>query len=258
MANIFDYTRTGAGRGLVDRLLALRAIPFLGTRHECPCCGWRLRSFTRGGSSLRSRVNGYCPRCNSKARHRRDWLYLRDHTELFTSRLRVLHVSPKYALSRRLSRLPNLDYIAGDLERRPHVAMRFDLTSLPLRAGTFDSAICIHVLEHIEDDRTAMAELFRVLRPGGWAFVSVPVRLDQPTYEDAAVTAPHDRLREFGETDHVRFYGYDLVQRLEAIGFKVTLDRATALDPASMQRYGLLADENIFFCEKPVGASSPD
>ena len=256
MANIFDYTRTGLGRLAVDRLLAVRALPFLGFRYRCPCCGWRLRTFTRGGASLRSRPSGYCPRCNSKARHRRDWLFLRRNTELFTRPQRLLHISPKYALARRLARLPNLDYVAGDLEARPYIALRFDLTSLPLRDESFDSAICIHVLEHIEDDRAAMAELFRVLRPGGWALVTVPARLDQPTYEDAAVTAPQDRLREFGETDHVRFYGNDLVQRLEAAGFHVALDAATELDPATMEHYGLLADENIFFCTKPIASTS--
>lgn len=256
MARIFDFTQTDLGRRVVDGLLALRALLFVGTRHQCPCCGWRLRTFTHGGSSLRSRANGYCPRCNSKARHRRDWLYMEKHTELFTSALRVLHVSPKYALARRLAREPNLEYVAGDLERRPHVSIRFDLTSLPLRSESFDAAICIHVLEHIEDDAAAMAELFRVIRPGGWAFISVPVRLDHPTHEDAAITTPHDRLREFGETDHVRYYGYDLVARLEAAGFRVTLDEAAALIPSTMERYGLLADENIFFCKKP--SAPPD
>jgi SAM-dependent methyltransferase len=237
-------------RRVIDGLLAVRALLFVGRRFTCPCCGWRLRSFTHGGSSLRTRPNGYCPRCNAKARHRRDWLYLRDRTGLFTDELRLLHISPKYSLSRRFVKMRNLDYVAGDIEIRPHVSLRFDATCLPFADETFDAAICIHVLEHIERDRAAMSEIHRVLRPGGWALISVPIRFDQPTYEDASVTAPADRLREFGEVDHWRYYGSDFVDRLETAGFVVDIDRGTDLDESTMATYGLLDDENVFFCRK--------
>jgi hypothetical protein len=79
---------------------------------------------------------------------------------------------------------------------------------------------------------------------------SVPIRFDQPTYEDASVTAPADRLREFGEVDHWRYYGSDFVDRLETAGFVVDIDRGTDLDESTMATYGLLDDENVFFCRK--------
>jgi len=252
MADIFRYTGSAARLRLIDRLLALRALPFAGRRYTCPCCGWRLRAFTHGGASWRRRRNGYCPRCNSKARHRRDWLFLRQHTNLFSASLRVLHISPKFSLARRLARMPNLDYVAGDLSARPYISLRFDLEALPISSESFDVAICIHVLEHVESDRAAMDEIFRVLRPGGWALITAPVRLDRPTYEDATVTTPDARLSAFGETDHVRFYGYDLADRLEECGFVVRLDRADGLDEETKATYGLLNDEHVFFCEKPA------
>ncbi|MDH3539864.1 MAG: class I SAM-dependent methyltransferase [Acidimicrobiia bacterium] len=255
MANLFRYTRSPATRSLFDWMLAVRGILFVGRRFTCPCCGWRLRAFTHGDGSLRTRPNGYCPRCNAKARHRRDWLFLRQSTNLFADDLRLLHISPKYSLARRFARMPNLEYVAGDIKDRPYVAVRFDLAGLPFRSGAFDAAICIHVLEHVEHDRAAMEELFRILRPGGWAFVSVPVRLDQPTYEDATITAPEARRRAFGETDHRRWYGSDLIDRLAECGFIVTLDRAQALPEDLKARYGLLADENIFLCTKPIEGS---
>lgn len=252
MADVFRLIRGADRREALDRLLAVRAAAFLGRRYTCPCCGWKLRAFTRGGASMRTRHHGYCPRCNSKARHRRDWLYLRDRTDLFSASLRLLHISPKYSLSRRLSRMDNLRYVAGDLEHRPHVSMRFDVSTLPLRSGTFDCAVCIHVLEHVERDRHAIAEIYRVLKPGGWALITVPVRLDQPTFEDATIMSPEGRMRAFGETDHVRFYGSDFVDRLESCGFTVEIDRAESLDEATKDRYGLLEDENVFFCRKPA------
>lgn len=95
-----------------------------------------------------------------------------------------------------------------------------------------------------------MRELYRILKPGGWAGVSTPIRLDQKTYEDPTVTSPEERERLFGETVHVRFYGYDLVDRLEEAGFKVRMDPGKDVDPRAREKYGLRTDENIFYCTK--------
>jgi len=51
---------------------------------------------------------------------------------------------------------------------------RADFHSLPLREGKFDLVTCIDVLEHLSDDRKAIRELVRILRPGGVLIVSVP------------------------------------------------------------------------------------
>jgi SAM-dependent methyltransferase len=145
----------------------------------------------------------------------------------------------------------NLRFVGGDLFDRPHIRLRMDLLATPLRPNVFDAVICVHVLEEILDDRKAMQELFRVIKPGGWALISVPTQMDQETYEDPTITAPRERRRAFGEDAHVRIYGYDLVGRLEACGFDVQVDLASDIDPASKQKYGLRDDENIFFCRKP-------
>lgn len=119
-----------------------------------------------------------------------------------------------------------------------------------MAAGSFDAALCIHVLEHVEDDRHAMAELHRVLRPGGWALVSVPIRLDRPTHEDPAITDPAERQAVFGERSHVRFYGADLADRLREVGFEVELDLASDIPDDVRKRHGLRMDENLFRCRK--------
>lgn len=242
---------TPAPRTAVDVVLAARGLLFLGRRYRCPCCGWRFRGFTAGGASLRTRRDGYCPRCGVKQRHRRIWLYLQRHTDLFTAPTRLLHVSPKYGVARGLARVARVDAVGLDLLPGPFVGLVADLRSVPVPTGTFDAAICVHVLEEIEDDLAAMRELHRVLRPGGWALVSVPTRMDQPTYEDPTITTPKERRRAFGERAHVRVYGHDLVDRLRTAGFDVEVDLATAIDLPTRELYGLRDDENIFLCRRP-------
>jgi SAM-dependent methyltransferase len=99
--------------------------------------------------------------------------------------------------------------------------LTFDLTALSFADASFDFVFASHVLEHIQDDRRAMAEMFRVLSPGGLAFVEVPV-LAQHTYEDATITDPAARLAAFGQSDHVRICGLDYEERLRNAGFDVT------------------------------------
>jgi len=230
----------------------LRGLLFVGLRYQCPCCDWRLRAFTAKRGILRPTTDGYCPRCNAKARHRRDWLYFQNHTNLFSEPVKLLEVGPRWAFARRFQRMPNVEYVGLDLVRRgPEVTAIGDVTALPMPTGRFDAVICIHVLEHIEDDRRAIAELYRVLEPGGWAIITVPIRLDRLTYEDPAITAPEERARAFGERGHVRRYGTDFLDRLRSAGFEVRLDPAREIPSAVLQRCGLRRDENIFHCHKP-------
>ena len=180
----------------------------LGRRYKCPCCSWPLRAFLVRFDVIATNNDGYCPRCNVKARHRRVWLYLKDHSNFFSDHLGVLEVAPWRTLADRFQQLPNLDFVGLDLEPGgSHVTLVGDATSLPVGADTFDAVLSIHVLEHVEDDRRAMTEMYRVLKPGGWAVIGVPIRLDQPTYEDPSITDPDERARAFGERGHVRFYG---------------------------------------------------
>ena len=57
-------------------------------------------------------------------------------------------------------------YLSGDLQE-PGVMVQLDLTNLNLPDQCFDLVICLHVLAHISNDRRAMREIYRVLRPGG-------------------------------------------------------------------------------------------
>jgi SAM-dependent methyltransferase len=233
--------------------LFLRGLLFLGWRYRCSCCQWPLRAFVTKGGLWRTSADGYCPRCNAKARHRRHSLYYARHPELFVAPVRLLEIAPWRALAAALRARPEVTHYIG-LDRAahgPHVTVVGDAGAIPLADNCCDLVVCIHVLEHISDDRGAIAELFRVLRHGGQAIISVPLRLDQPTLEDSTVTTPAERKRMFGEEEHVRYYGLDITERLRAAGFDVAIDLASDVPSATRKRYGLRNDENIFHCRKP-------
>jgi 2-polyprenyl-3-methyl-5-hydroxy-6-metoxy-1,4-benzoquinol methylase len=73
-------------------------------------------------------------------------------------------------------------YETADL-RQASVTHRADINQVPLPDASYDVVIAHHVLEHVDNDRQAMSELFRLLRPGGLAVLSVPINAaQQQTY----------------------------------------------------------------------------
>jgi SAM-dependent methyltransferase len=198
----------------------------------------------------RNPTNPICPRCGAQARHRALWLYLHERTHLFSSKgLKVLHFAPERALGRALAGAPGIDYVSADLHD-PAAMEQFDITDIPHPDGSFDVILCIHVLEHVDDDRRAMRELHRILAPNGFAIVLVPLDLARAdTYEDPSITDPQERERAFWQADHLRLYGRDFPGRLREAGFDVTVDQwVRTLDPSTIQRHGLFPQEDMYVC----------
>jgi SAM-dependent methyltransferase len=216
----------------------------------CPICSWQGESFSPAG--LIPRPNALCPQCGALERHRLLWLYLKRRTDFFFARLKVLHIAPEPIFQKNFSNLSNLEYISADIAS--DIAMRmFDITAIPFPENTFDVIICYHVLEHIVDDKKAMRELFRVLKPAGWGILQSPwERERETTYEDPTITTPDARTRAFGQKDHVRIYGRDYVDRLSEAGFIPIRDEFAGEMPASeVKRYGIRSSESLFLCHKP-------
>src|SRR5688500_18775243 len=147
--------------------LRLASITNAGSRVTCPCCGGSFRKFARFHGA-----NEQCPRCGSLVRERAIALYLRDVLDLQSTGGDVLLVAPA-ALQPWLRSIESVRMISVDLD--PSMAdVQADVTDLPFAGGSFDLVVCLHVLEHVPDDRTAVAEFLRVLRPGGTAVRQVP------------------------------------------------------------------------------------
>jgi SAM-dependent methyltransferase len=215
-----------------------------GDQVECPCCGGRFRCFLPGGPERRP--NARCPRCGSLERHRLVWLWLQRATDLLEARHRVLVVAPERFLQEALRARPNLDYLSIDLES-PLAMRHMDVTRLDLADASFDVVVCNHVLEHVSDDRAAMRELLRVLRPTGWAVLQTPIDMSREiSDEDPTVTDSSERLRRFGQADHVRTYGRDFFERLGQAGWVVErIAFARSLPGDEARRFGLDLDEEL-------------
>src|SRR5204863_5015044 len=166
------------------------------------------------------RTDALCVHCNSLERHRFAWLYFGEMTNLFDGQdKRVLHVAPEACFEPRLKSRLGTNYLTADL-LNPHAMVRMDITNIQYPDNHFDAVYCSHVLEHVPDDKKAIREFHRILRPDGWAILLVPITADR-TIEDPSITDARERLRVFGQEDHVRRYGPDYVERLREVGFTV-------------------------------------
>ena len=142
------------------------------------------------------------------------------------------------------------DYITADLYD-PQTTVKMDITDIPYPDAYFDVIYCSHVFEHVLDDKKAMREFHRVLKPFGWAILLVPITAEK-TFEDPSITEPSERLRVFGQDDHVRRYGIDYADRLHECGFEVKVSYVSDLvEKDSAERMGLTpASGEIYYCTK--------
>src|SRR5690606_16514451 len=124
--------------------------------------------------------------------------------DFFSRNLKVLHMAPEQAFYKRFRKLKNLQYITCDLDS-PIADVKADIQNLPFEDNSFDVIFCNPVLEHVEDDKKALSELFRVMKPCGWGILQVPIRYQlKKTFADPTITDRLERIEKFGQYVHVR------------------------------------------------------
>lgn len=225
---------------------------YKGNNFECPVCGKTSRKFLSYGSNVSHRENVLCPHDLTLERHRLMWLYLRDESNFFTAdKLSVLHIAPEQCFHKRFKQQANLDYLTADLVS-PIADMHFDLHQIPLEDNRFDVVFCNHVMEHVDDPLQCMRELYRVMKPGGWAIMQVPQDMNREvTYEDPSITSPEDREKHFWQKDHVRLFGRDYPQWLEKAGFTVEIAFEKHRIPDELiERYRISKGELLYIAHK--------
>lgn len=210
---------------------------------ECPLCGYHGKFL---GYGYPYTCDIYCPRCGSLERHRLLWLAARE--QRYFAGKDVLHFAPEKAIRQLVIEHSPKTYVTADLFAK-NVDRKENIEALTISDNSFDVIICLHVLEHV-NDRAAIRELYRVLRPEGLLIAMFPIVEGwEETYEDPAKASPDARLLFFGQVDHARFFGRDARERLAAPGFVV--EEYTAVEP-HVSRYGLARGEKVFLCYRPA------
>ena len=199
------------------------------------------------------RKNALCPGTLSLERHRLLWLYLDKETDFLNSNLKVLHVAPEQVFYKKFKKLKNWEYFTFDLNS-PIADIKGDLISTNFKDEYFDLIICNHVLEHIEDDKLALNEIYRILKYNGISILQVPMNVKRKnTFEDSSIKSKNQREKYFGQYDHVREYGLDFKDRVEEAGFEVEMiNYSTKISQDLVIKYGLMKDDLI-----PIGKKLP-
>ena len=242
----------------------------LENRRECPICGERCVEFAPFGSLLFEKEQ--CPHCGSLSRQRSLYLVMEREIGIFNESkdIRILHFAPEPALYQLFDEKENIDYVTADLNKddfkrelyfftsgktskyfenpQDYIKEKIDVQSIPFEDNSFDYIIINHVLEHVPQDRKAMSEMSRVLKPGGIAFISVPVE-GEITNEDERINTPELRLKYYMDPTHLRLYGRDVKERLEECGFEVAeYDNAEYFSKEELDLYGIHEAEIQYVC----------
>jgi SAM-dependent methyltransferase len=193
-----------------------------------------------------------CPWCGASDRDRLCALYLEERlAPPLPRRLRFLDFAPSPSLSRLFRAREDLEYRTADIAM-PAVDHRVDLMALPFPDGHADVFMCSHVLEHVPDDRRALRELRRILRPDGFGVLLVPIVLTLPAIDEETTPLPAaERWRRFGQDDHVRLYNRDgFVERVRQAGFAVSALGSEHFGAERLERHGITTGSRLYVVER--------
>ncbi|MBQ9430852.1 MAG: class I SAM-dependent methyltransferase [Kiritimatiellae bacterium] len=264
-----DYTTTQSNRKLSITQRIRRTVNGLGHTHTCCICGksfFRFAKFRGGWANFSQYLKDvkwtgsdfdhfWCPFCKSHDRERHLMLYM-DRLGLWPSitGADVLHFAPEKWVIRKIESLHPKTYRKGDLFPSREGVEKIDVTAIPFPDQSFDWVICNHVLEHVPDDRKAMRELLRILKPGGHAILQTPfaAKLETTRENEPDILASDDKKIEFyGQEDHTRIYGTDFFERLKQTGFNLSLKRHSEILPdIDAVKFGVNPDEPLIMATR--------
>ena len=212
---------------------------YRGSNFQCNLCEIKLRKFINLSSG-----DLICPNCGSLPRTRGLWDILKNNIKNQS----VLHFSPPESLKEVIELKGNTNkYITTDFEGEFESEYNFDIENINMTNESIDVIICYHILEHIENDMNAITELYRILKKNGCCYIQTPFK-EGSIYEDQTIREPTERLKHFGQKDHLRIYSpLELSDRLSQTGFSTELIELTN---DSSNYYGLKTKDIILICRK--------
>lgn len=225
---------------------------FLLPRVECPCCGWKGYGFRYLDCGWFIVPQVECPACKAHERHRFFTLYLKRTPPLFLKevekRKEILHFAPEHHFRKILESSGNLYLFSTDYNPSALLSIappRFvaDIHNLPIKEGEFEGIVCLHVLEHVVDDRKALDELLRILSTDGELLLMVPFMMGQK--ETTEYGAPRPDI-----FDHVRAYSpLDFKERLQKFDFE-EIKPEKILSQEEINKYKIPDSQILYVCRK--------
>jgi SAM-dependent methyltransferase len=156
----------------------------------------------------------------------------------FTSIYMTEAITPLFALfKKRYPKTVGSEYLEGqppgtEIQVNGHAIRHEDVTRLSFSAGSYDAVLSFDVLEHVPDYRQALAEFFRVLKPGGKLLWSAPFTFEEQTEIRASLQPDGNIVHHLPPDYHgdpftgqgvlcFQSFGFDILQVMEHIGFKL-------------------------------------
>jgi SAM-dependent methyltransferase len=236
-----------AGKHLTRGWLTIRRAAGASRSRHCPACGGDVVGFFRYGAE----GEWGCPSCGASPRQRLVTQLMDSGVIAVPHKAAVLHLAPNESSLVSRFRAASADYVPADLDPSRYPlpdVQKVDLMALA-DEGRFDIVYASHVMEHVPDDMLVLRNIHRALKPGGEAWLIVPLWA-KPTEDGSYDIPPRERERRFGQWDHVRQYGPDFADRIRAAGFDLDLLTAADVDPALARRCAL--GDTLFRARKPA------
>ena len=183
-------------------------------KYICPICNYKGPFMDKN-----NRHHAKCPKCGELERARMAMLVFNEiYDDHKASQTDVLHISPENFL-RKIFKKKYKSYISSDLYRKD-VDHQFDIEEIPYPDNSFDLVFASHVLEYVKNDKKAINEIKRVLRPGGLAFLPVPMLHDKTI--DFEERPPNKRI--------IRETGVDYFDRYREVFTEVKVYEPSSFD----------------------------
>lgn len=221
----FRYFKNGIKKAL--RFPSQIYYTISGSKVECNICHYKTNLFESDSWHLYT----ICQNCSSSVRQRLLIASLTHLKQLNFNKIinskSILHFAPEKAIGKIMNMKTNkyktADFFAEGYSY-DHIDYNIDISDMPsIQNESFDCVIACDVLEHVPDHISAMKEVNRVLKPGGYCIFTVPQKDGlKITFEDLTITDKKERERVFGQFDHLRIYGDDFSALLEKTGFDIT------------------------------------
>jgi SAM-dependent methyltransferase len=250
------------------RVLTKIAKISIGANYHCIMCGNDIQCFMpyRKGLSdvpplmrhleiVGSDVENFsCPICACHDRERHLLMYLKASNSLEKMQgAKILHFAPEKNLIKIIQSTAPNEYILGDLYPTSLEIKKINLQAINYPNEYFDFVLANHVLEHVDNDSEALDEIYRVLRPGGYAILQTPFsNILQSTFSDPGINNEQARLHAYGQEDHQRLYGKNIFSTIQISGLtSLVKSHNQILDLINSKKMGVNPSEPFFLFKKP-------